>query len=55
MLEDLTQLNFRALDEFGSWASVWPGDRLVGILPRAVEAQFVLADGKRVSRLFLLR
>lgn len=55
MLEDLAQLNFRALDEFGSWASAWPGDRRVGVLPRALEAQFVLADGQRVSRLFVLR
>jgi len=55
LLEDLAQLSVRALDESGSWATAWPGDRKINTLPRAIEVRFVLANGQGFSRLFLLR
>ena len=55
ILENVAQLNMRALDQDDSWATAWPADRLAYALPRAIEAQFVLASGERFSRLFLLR
>jgi len=55
ILENVTQVNWRALGPDGAWAAAWPGDQPVNALPRAIEAQFVLAGGERITRLFLLR
>lgn len=55
VLENVTDLNFRALSEEGAWTTVWPGARPANSLPRAVEVQLVLAGGLRVIRLFPLR
>ena len=55
ILENVAQLNLRALDADGSWSSAWPGSRPADALPRAVEAQFELAGGERITRIFVLR
>ncbi len=55
LLEDIADLQLRALRQDGSWTSAWPADQQANALPRAVEAQIVLAGGKRISRIFPLR
>jgi general secretion pathway protein J len=55
LLEEVGDLQLRALSQDGSWTSVWPAGPQANALPRAVEAQIVLAGGKRISRIFSLR
>ncbi len=55
ILENVAQLNLRALAADGAWVAAWPGGRPANALPRAIEAQLVLAGGERITRLFLLR
>jgi general secretion pathway protein J len=55
ILENVVQLNLRALDADGTWVATWPGKRAPDALPRAIEAQFELAGGERITRLFLLK
>ena len=55
ILENVAQLNLRALGPDGAWVTAWPGEQPVNALPRAIEAQFVLAGGERITRLFPLR
>ncbi len=55
ILENVADLKLRALDQNGSWSAVWPVGQLINVLPRAVEAQIVLAGGERITRVFPLR
>jgi type II secretion system protein J len=55
VLENVADLQLRALDQDGSWSAVWPAGQQANALPRAVEAQIVLAGGERITRLFPLR
>ena len=55
LLENVADLQLRALDQNGTWSVVWPAGQLANALPRAVEAQIVLAGGARISRIFPLR
>ena len=55
LLENVTGLQLRALSQDGSWSSVWPAGQPANALPRALEAEIVLAGGERITRLFLLR
>ena len=55
VLEDVTELRLRALDQGGSWMSVWPAGGQTNTLPRAIEAQIVLTRGERITRIFPLR
>jgi general secretion pathway protein J len=55
LLEDVGDVQWRALSQEGSWTSVWPAGQKANALPRAVEAQIVLAGGRRITRIFPLR
>jgi hypothetical protein len=55
VLENVADLQLRALDQKGSWSAVWPAGQQTNALPRAVEAQIVLAGGERITRIFPLR
>ena len=55
VLENVADLQLRALAQDGSWSAVWPVGPQANALPRAVEAQIVLAGGERITRLFPLR
>jgi len=55
ILENVTDLRLRALGADGAWVAVWPGTQPTNALPRAIEAQLVLAGGARITRLFALR
>ena len=55
ILENVAGLQLRALNQSGSWTALWPGGLQANALPRALEAQIVLAGGERVNRVFPLR
>lgn len=55
ILENVTDMQLRALNQDGSWSAVWPVGQQANALPRAIEAQFVLAGGERITRIFPLR
>jgi len=55
VLENVTDLQLRALGPDGSWTPVWPAAQQAIALPRAVEAQIVFAGGERITRIFTLR
>jgi len=55
VLENVADLQLRALDQNGIWSVVWPAGPQANALPRAVEAQIVLAGGARITRIFPLR
>jgi len=55
VLENVADLQLRALDQNGTWSVVWPAGPQANALPRAVEAQIVLAGGARITRIFPLR
>ena len=55
VLENVNDLQLRALSQDGSWSSVWPAGQQANVLPLAVEAQIVLDGGKRITRTFPLR
>jgi len=52
-LETVAGLRFRALDADGAWRPLEAG--VGGVLPRAIEAQFELSPGERITRIFPLR
>jgi len=52
-LEAVAGLRFRVLDESGAWRPIEAG--VAGALPRAIEAQFELSPGGRITRIFPLR
>jgi len=55
VLENVADLQVRALGDDGRWYGVWPASGHGEGLPRAVDVQFLLAGGARVSRLFPLK
>jgi len=55
VLENVADLQLRALGDDGLWYSAWPASSRGLGLPRAVEVQLLLAGGARISRLFPLR
>lgn len=55
VLENVAEFQVRALGDDGLWHGVWPASGRGEGLPRAVEVQFLLAGGARVSRLFPLK
>lgn len=55
VLENVAELQLRALGEDGLWRGAWPASGAADALPRAVEVQILLAGGARISRLFALR
>jgi general secretion pathway protein J len=55
VLENVADFQVRALGDDGLWYGVWPARGRGEGLPRAVEIQFLLAGGARVSRLFPLK
>lgn len=55
VLENVADLQLRALDQDGAWSALWPVGPRANALPRAVEAQIVLAGGERITRIFPLR
>ena len=55
VLENVADLQLRALGPDGSWTSMWPAGQQAIALPRAVEAQIVFASGERITRIFPLR
>lgn len=55
VLENVTDLQLRALSTDGTWTSTWPSGQQAVALPRAVEAQIVFASGERITRIFPLR
>lgn len=55
VLENVADLQVRALGDDGLWYGVWPARGRGEGLPRAVEVQFLLAGGARISRLFPLK
>lgn len=55
VLENVAELQLRALGDDGLWYSAWPATGRGLGLPRAVEVQLLLAGGARISRLFPLR
>jgi len=55
VLENVADLQLRALGDDGRWRGAWPAGARADALPRAVEVQILLAGGERISRLFALR
>jgi general secretion pathway protein J len=55
VLENVAEFQVRALGDDGLWHRIWPASGRGEGLPRAVEVQFLLAGGARISRLFPLR
>lgn len=55
LLEDVGDLQWRALGPDGAWTAMWPAGQKTNALPRAVEVQISLAGGKRINRIFPLR
>ena len=55
VLENVANLQVRALGDDGLWYGVWPASGRGEGPPRAVEVQFLLAGGARISRLFPLK
>jgi len=55
VLENVAEFQVRALGDDGLWYGVWPASSRGEGLPRAVEVQFLLAGGARISRLFPLK
>jgi general secretion pathway protein J len=55
VLEGVTDLRLRTLDEDGAWASVWPAGGAPAAQPRGVELQLTLEGGARIRRFFALR
>lgn len=54
-LNEVTELQIQALDNDGSWTSVWPAARPASALPRAVAVHIAFAGGERIMRVFPLR
>lgn len=65
LLEQVRRLEFRYLDADGQWQSSWPvaaernkiapmQPRQTNVLPRAVELQLELTDGRQLRRVFAL-
>jgi general secretion pathway protein J len=55
LLDEVSEFQLRALGQDGAWSSIWPIGAPANALPRAVEAQLVFAQGKRITRVFSLR
>jgi general secretion pathway protein J len=55
ILENVAALEVRALGPDGAWAPLRPAPGQAELMPRALEAQIVLAGGERITRLFILR
>jgi general secretion pathway protein J len=55
ILENVADFQVRALGDDGQWYGAWPASGRGEVLPRAVEVQFLLAGGARISRLFPLK
>jgi general secretion pathway protein J len=56
VLEGVAGFQLRAHDASGATAAAaWPPGAAIAALPRAVEAQIVLAGGERLTRVFLVR
>jgi general secretion pathway protein J len=55
VLAGVTALRLRALGADGAWRTAWPSGAPRGALPRAVEAQLVLAGGARITRILLVQ
>ena len=55
ILQNIADLQLRALGDDGLWRTAWPARAGAEALPRAVEVQILLAGGARISRLFALR
>jgi len=55
VLAGVAALRLRALGADGAWRTAWPSGAPQGALPRAVEAQLVLAGGARITRILLVQ
>jgi len=55
LLAGVADLQWQALDLDGRWATIWPADRPVNTLPRAVSVRIVLAGGEELTRILPLR
>lgn len=55
VLENVAAFRLRALGRDGAWSAIWPADRPVEGLPRALEAEVVLVGGARLRRILALR
>ncbi len=54
LLDDVTELSIRVLDEKDEWQTAWPMSAQSHAFPRAVEVSVTFADWGRLSRLFVL-
>lgn len=55
ILENVSALRLRAIDQDGTWTPVWPAGGKADVLPRAIEVQIELETGDRITRIFSLR
>ena len=54
-LEQVTSVQWEALDADGRWVNAWPTGPAVNALPRAVSVRLALADGGEVTRILALK
>lgn len=55
VLEDVLDVQWRALHADGRWLEAWPVERTVEALPRAISVRLALAGGVDVTRILPLR